>query len=237
MKIVTNSKLIKRNAAIGKYSSIVALVILGIGLYITFKMPDKFSYSMICLLAGFMLSQVGIYFGNRWGRSPRPDEIINKNMKGMGREYTAYHYVTPASHLLLGPAGAWTILPLYQGGKIIYDGKRWRTRGGGFARSYLRIFGQESIGRPDMEAAAEIRSVTQHLTRLLPEGSQLPEVRALLLFTDPRAELDVENAPLPAMAPKDLKDFLKAQAKARPMPSLLLDTVRKTLPQPEREEE
>jgi hypothetical protein len=42
MKIVTNSKLIRRNAAIGKYSSIVALVILGIGLYITFKMPDKF---------------------------------------------------------------------------------------------------------------------------------------------------------------------------------------------------
>ncbi|MEW6094568.1 MAG: hypothetical protein AB1531_11465 [Chloroflexota bacterium] len=200
-------------------------------------MPDKFAYSMICLLAGFMLSQIGIYFGNRWGRSPRPDEIINKNMKGMGREYTAYHYVTPASHLLIGPAGAWTILPLYQGGKIIYDGKRWRTKGGGFARSYLRIFGQESIGRPDLEAAAEIKSVTQHLTRLLPEGTQLPEVRAALLFTDPRAELDVANAPLPAMAPKDLKDFLKAQAKAKPMPSLLLDTVRKALPQPEREED
>jgi hypothetical protein len=237
MKIVTNSKLIKRNAAIGKYSSIVALVVLGLGLFITFKFPDKFSYSMVCLLAGFMLSQVGIYFGNRWGRSPRPDEIINKNMKGMGREYTIYHFVTPASHLLVGPAGAWTLLPLYQGGKIIYDGKRWRTKGGGFARSYLRIFGQESIGRPDMEAEAEIKSVTAHLKRLLPEGTQIPQVRSALLFTDPKAEIEVENAPLPAMAPKDLKEFLKARAKEDPMPPLLLEAIRNALPRPEGEEE
>src|SRR5512137_2765006 len=98
MKIVTNSKLIKRNATIGKYSSIAALVILGIGLYITFKLPEKFAYSMGCLLVGFLLSQFGIYFGNRWGRNPRPDQIINKCLKGLGREYTIYHYITPASH-------------------------------------------------------------------------------------------------------------------------------------------
>ncbi len=237
MKIITNTKLIKRNAAIGKYSSIVALVILGVGLFITFKLPEKFAYSMICLLAGFLLSQIGIYFGNRWGRSPRPDELINKNMKGLGREYNVYHYVTPASHLLVGPAGVWTLLPLYQGGQIIFDGKRWRTKGGGFARSYLRIFGQENIGRPELEAQAEIKTVRQHLERLLPEGTQLPEVRAALLFTDPKAELDVSKAPLPAMAPKDLKDFLKEQAKANPMPPLMLEAVRRALPQPERDEE
>jgi hypothetical protein len=237
MKIVTNTKLIKRNAAIGKYTSIGALVILGIGLYITFKMPDKFAYSMVCLLAGFFLSQIGIYYGNRWGRSPRPDEIINKNMKGMGREYTVYHFVTPASHLLVGPAGIWTILPFYQGGTIIYDGKRWRTKGGGFARSYLRLFGQENIGRPDLEAAAEIKAVSNHLTRLLSEGTQIPEVRTALLFTDPNVALQVEKSPLPAMSPKDLKDFLKAQAKDNPLPPLILDAIRKALPQPEKEEE
>lgn len=237
MKIVTNSKLIKRNATIGKYTSIAALVVLGIGLYITFKMPDRFAYSMGCLLAGFILSQIGIYFGNRWGRTPRPDQIINKNLKGMGREYTVYHYITPASHLLIGPAGAWTLMPFYQGGKISYDGKRWRTKGGGFARSYLRIFGQENIGRPDLEAEAEKKSVTNHLMRLLPEGTQTPDLHSALLFTDPNVELNVENSPLPAMTPKDLKEFLKTQAKENPMPSLLLDAIRKSLPQPEKEEE
>jgi len=229
--------MIKRNATIGKYTSIAALVILGAGLYITFKMPDKFAYSMGCLLAGFIMSQVGIYFGNRWGRTPRPDQIINKNLKGMGREYTVYHFVTPASHLLVGPAGVWTLHPFYQGGKISYDGKRWRTKGGGFARSYLRIFGQENIGRPDLEAGAEQKSVTAHLTRLLPEGTQAITVQSALLFTDPKVELDVVNSSLPAMTPKDLKDFLKNKAKDSPIPPLLLDAVRKSLPQPDKEEE
>lgn len=237
MKIVTNTKLIKRNAAIGKYTSIAALVILGIGLYITFKMPDKFAYSLGCLMAGFLLSQFGIYFGNRWGRSPRPDEIINKNMKGLGRDYTVYHFTTPASHLLVGPAGVWTVMPYYQGGTIIYDGKRWRSKGGGFARSYLRMFGQENIGRPDLESEAEIKAVTNYLTRLLPEGTKLPPVRTALLFTDPKVELQAEKSPLPAMMPKDLKEFLKMQAKENPLPPLLLDAIRKALPQPEKEED
>ena len=51
MKVVTNTKLIKRNAKIGQYTSVGALVILGIGLYISFKMPDKFVYSLGCLVA------------------------------------------------------------------------------------------------------------------------------------------------------------------------------------------
>jgi hypothetical protein len=237
MKVVTNTKLIKRNSRIGQYTTIGALAILGIGLFITFKMPDKFAYSMVALLAGFFLSQIGMYYGNRWGRSPRPDEIINKNMKGLGREYTIYHYTTPASHLLLGPAGLWVVMPYHQGGTITYDGKRWRSKGGGFARSYMRIFGQESMGRPDLESGAEIQAVQRHLTRLLPDGTALPEIRAVLLFTDPKAELQVENAPTPAMKADGLKDFLKRAAKEKPIGELTLAAVRSALPKPEKDEE
>ena len=237
MKIVTNTKLIKRNSTIGKYSSIGALVILGIGLYITFKYPDKFIYSMGCLLLGFLLSQFGIYFGNRWGRNPRPDQLINKNLKGLGREYSLYHYSTPASHLLLGPPGAWVILPYHQGGNIIYNGKRWQVKGGGFARSYLRIFGQENIGRPEFEAESEIRAITKYLQRVVPGGIQSMEVKAALLFTDPKVNLELNNPPLPAMTPKDLKEFFKNLAKEEPLPDHSLGTIRKSLPQPDKEEE
>lgn len=231
MKIVTNNKLIKRNASIGKFTSIGALVVLGLGLYITFKYPDKFIFSMGCLLAGFFLSQFGIYFGNRWGRSPRPDQVINKNLKGLGREYTVYHYTTPAAHLLVGPAGIWTLHPFHQGGKITYDGKRWRIKGGGFARTYLRMFGQENIGRPDLEAAGERRSVSKFIGRILQEVEQVPEIQSVLIFTDPKAELDIENPPIPAMTPKELKEFLKNQAKVHPLPDNLLDTIRKVFPE------
>jgi hypothetical protein len=235
MRIVTNQKLVKRNARIGQVTTIVALVILGIGMYITLKMPEKMGYSLGALLLGFFLSQTGIYYGNRWGRSPRPDQVLDRGLKGLGREYTIYHYVTPAAHLLAGPAGLWTLQPYYQSGTIAYEKNRWRAKGGGFIQSYMRIFGQENLGRPEMEARAEVDALTRHLTRLLPEGTELPEINTALLFTHPNVELQAEAAPLPTMTPKDLKEFLRERAKSRPIGELTLGLVRKALPQAEKE--
>jgi hypothetical protein len=236
MKIVTNSKLIKRNAKIGQFSSIGALVILGIGLYISFTQSSLYLYSLGALLLGFLLSQVGMYYGNRWGRSPRPDEMIDKSLKGLGREYTIYHYVTAAAHLLVGPAGVWTLLPYYQSGVIVYEKKRWKSRGGGFLQSYLRLFGQENMGRPEVESETEIESTKRYLTRLLPEGSEIPPIKAILLFTSPKAELKLVDAPLPAITPKELKDFLRDKSKEEPISEIVLDKLLKVLPKPEREE-
>ena len=70
MKTVTNAKLIKRNAKIGQYTSLGALVVLGIGLYFSFAMKEKYIYSFVALILGFLMSQVGINFTNRWGRNP-----------------------------------------------------------------------------------------------------------------------------------------------------------------------
>jgi len=236
MKVVTNTKLIKRNAKIGQYTSIGALVILGIALYISFKDSTKFAYSLGALLLGFFLSQIGMYYGNRWGRSPRPDELIDKGLKGLGREYTIYHYVTAAPHLLVGPAGVWTLMPYYQSGIIVYEKKRWKSRGGGFIQSYLRLFGQENIGRPEIESEAGIESIKRYLTRILPEGSEVPPIKSLLLFTSPKVELKVEDPPLPTITPKDLKDFLREKSKENPIGDLMLDTLLQALPKPDREE-
>jgi hypothetical protein len=236
MKVVTNTKLIKRNAKIGQYTSIGALVILGVGLYISFKMPDKFAYSLGALLLGFFMSQIGMYYGNRWGRSPRPDELIDKGLKGLGREYSIYHYVTAAPHLLVGPAGVWTLMPYHQSGLIVYEKKRWKSRGGGFLQSYLRLFGQENIGRPEIESETEIEATKRYLTRILPEGSEVPPIKSLLLFTSSKVELKVEDAPLPTIIPKDLKDFMREKSKDESIGDLMLDTLLRVLPKPDREE-
>jgi hypothetical protein len=236
MKTVTNEKLIKRNAKIGQYTSLGALVVLGVGLYLTFRMPDKFSYSLAALLIGFFMSQVGIHFTNRWGRNPRPDVVIDKSLKGLGREFTIYHYVTPASHLLVGPAGIWAIIPYFQSGTVVFNKKRWRAKGGGFLQSYMRLFGQENIGRPDLESESEVDAAKRYLTRVLPEGTVIPPVRAALLFANPKVELNAEDAPLPAMTPKDLKDFLREKIKEKPISDLMLSSIRTALPQAEKEE-
>jgi hypothetical protein len=237
MRIVTNQKLIKRNARIGQVTTIVALVILGIGMFITLKAPTQMGYSLGALLLGFLLSQIGIYYGNRWGRSPRPDELLDRSLKGLGREYTVYHYVTPAAHLLIGPAGIWTLLPYYQAGLISFEKGRWRAKGGGFIQSYMRVFGQENLGRPDLEAKSEVELLKSHLTKLLPEGTALPEINSALLFANPKVELHAADAPLPALTPKELKEFLRERAKSKPIGEMTLGLIRKALPQPTKEED
>jgi hypothetical protein len=199
-------------------------------------MPDKFAYSLVALLLGFFMSQVGMYYGNRWGRSPRPDEMIDKSLKGLGREYTVYHYKTAAAHLLVGPAGIWTLMPYYQSGKIIYEKKRWKSKGGGFLQSYLRLFGQENMGRPEIESETEIEATRRFLAKILPEGSEIPPIQALLLFTSPKVDLQVVDAPLPALTPKDLKDFMREKSKENLIEDLKLAKLQDVLPKPDQEQ-
>jgi hypothetical protein len=177
MKIVKNEKLIKRNARIGQVTSMLALVVLAAGMYVSFKVPDQFGLAIAALVAGFALSQVGIYFGNRWGRQPRPDQMLDASLKGLPGDYVFYHYTTPASHLLVGPAGIWVLVPYHQRGTITYTRNRWRLRGGGFMQNYMRIFGQEGIGRPDLETDAEINATKRYLEKHL-EGDQVPPIQA-----------------------------------------------------------
>jgi hypothetical protein len=234
MRIATNHKLIKRNSRIGQFTSLGALGILALGMYITFKRPEMVGYSLGALLFGFVLSQVGMYFGNRWGRSPRPDEILDKNLKGLGREYTIYHYLTPTHHLLIGPSGICVLLHYYQGGTIIYDKKRWRQKGGGFIQGYLRMFGQENIGRPELEGATEINSLKRYFKKGLPD-IDLPEIRMAAIFSNPTVTLTLNDPPIPALTPKDFKEFIKQAAKENPLPQLTLKAIQDLLPTPEPE--
>src|SRR4030065_985294 len=105
MEIIINERLVRRNARIGQVSSIVGLLVLAGGMYISFARQEYFGLSLAALLLGFTLSQVGIYFGNRWGRRPRPDEVLSQALKGLDGRYALYHYTTPTPNLLVGPAG------------------------------------------------------------------------------------------------------------------------------------
>ena len=142
MKIIKNEKIIKRNSKIGQWTSLAALIILGGGMYISFTRTDLFVYSIAALLVGFTLTQIGMYMGNRWGRSPRPDEKFDAGLKGLPGDYTIYHFVTPASHLLVGPGGVWALLPYRQRGVVTYVKNRWRIGNGGFLQAYMSIFCQ-----------------------------------------------------------------------------------------------
>jgi hypothetical protein len=214
MKIIKNEKLIERNGKIGQWTSLAALIVLGAGMYISFSKPELFTYSIVCLVVGFIMTQVGMYMGNRWGRSPRPDEKFDAGLKGLHSEFNIYHYSSPVSHLLIGPSGAWVLLPYHQRGKVTFVKNRWKMSGGGFLQGYMRIFGQEGLGRPEIEAENEIQTLKKFFAKKM-DGSSIPEIKAVLVFTNDEVELDVGESPIPAMTLKQLKEFMRQGAKNR----------------------
>lgn len=230
MKIIKNEKLIKRNAKIGQYTSMGALAVLGVGMYISFTRPELFVWAVGALLIGFTLTQIGMYFGNRWGRSPRPDEKLDAGLKGLTKDFSIYHWTTPIAHLLVGPAGIWVLLPYHQRGQVAYRKNRWKMAGGGFLQNYMRLFGQEGVGRPDLEAESEIASIHKALAKKLDED-EIPEIKAVLVFTTEGVEIEAEEAPMPALPLKKLKDFMRQRAKEKPITTAELDTVKAALPE------
>jgi hypothetical protein len=230
MKIIKNEKLIKRNGQIGQWTSLGALVVLGIGMYISFTRSELFIYSIAALLIGFTLTQVGMYMGNRYGRSPRPDEKLDAGLKGLQNEFVMYHYNTPASHLLVSPAGIWVLFPYHQRGQVTYKKNRWRNSGGGFLQGYMRIFGQESIGRPDLEMDSDIRALKKYFAKQMDEAD-IPEINAMMVFTSDDVEIDADDAPVTAMKLKQIKDFFRQKAKEKPITPTELAAVKAVLPE------
>lgn len=237
MKIVKDEKKIRRNSIIGQVASLGGLAILAGGMYISFKNPERIGFAWLALLIGFTLSQVGIFFGNRWGRRPRPDERLDSALKGMDDRHILYHYTAPTSHLLLGPSGVWVLLPRHQTGKIVFEKGRFKQKGGGILQGYLRLFAQEGMGRPELELEAEIDAVKRFFKKKLPELT-LPEIQGVMVFTSDKAELDIEGAPIQAVPAKKLKELVRKTAKEKGLSSVSLQAIQEALPgEPKKQQE
>jgi len=230
MKIIKNEKLIQRNGKIGNWASLLAVAVLGVGMYLSLKRTDLFVYSLLALLAGFTLTQVGMYMGNRYGRSPRLDEKLDAALKGLPGDYAIHHYTTPASHMLIGPAGVWILMPYHQRGQVTFNKNRWKISGGGILQSYMRIFGQESLGRPDIEIDNELSRLRSYFAKHLDE-SEIPEIKPLIVFTNDDVEIQAENTPVPVLKLKQVKDFIRQQAKVKPIGQIRLNEVKAALPE------
>lgn len=230
MNIIINESLVRRNARIAQIAMLGGLIILGGGMYISFRIPEKFNLSLVALLLGFILSQIGIYFTNRWGRRPRPDELLNRALKGLDNKYTIYHYNSPINHLLVGPAGVWVLSPRHQRGTITFSKGRWRQKGGNL---YLKIFAQENLGRPDLEILSEVERVQGFLRKTL-STDDIPQVRAALVFTNEQVKINIGKdveAPAATLPLNKLKPFIRKTAKGKPISMVRAAEIQQLLPQ------
>lgn len=229
MRIVSNEKLIRRNARLGQIASLGGLGILAAGMYVSFRYPEQFALAWLALMAGFILSQIGLYYGNRWGRRPRPDEHLNQALKSLDDRYTLYHYHSPTYHLLVGPAGIWILMPRYQTGRIVYEKGRIRQKGGGLLQGYLRLFAQEGLGRPELEIPVEIENTQRYLRKRLPE-TKLPQPQAALVFTSEKAQLDLpDDLPFVLVPLKKLKEVIRKAVKTQNLSAEQIKTIQEAI--------
>jgi hypothetical protein len=213
MKIVSNDKLIKRNNRLGQITSIASLVVLAVGMIYSFKDTEGkyLTLTFASFIVGLILFQVGNFFLNKWGKSPRPDEKISQSLKGLDDKYTLYHYSTDISHLLVGPAGVIAILPYSQGGKLYYDVKRkdWRQHGGNFL---LKAFAQEGLGRPISEAEYTKGLMEKYLSKIGISPERVDD-SVLFVFSNDKATIEGEGSPIPYVTTEKIKDYIRKQTK------------------------
>ena len=229
MKIYSNDKLIKRNRKIGNITSILSIAVLGVGMYFSFKDEDGsyLSLSFASLIIGFLLFQVGNFYMSKWGKSPRPDENLSNALKGLDDRYSLYHYTTPISHLLVGPAGVLCLIPYQQAGSIKFDASKnkWKQSGGNF---FLKAFGGEGLGHPEREVNYTVEDAARFFSKKeIDLGSFTPE--PVMVFTNNKVILEAEDSEIPAiMAPK-LKDLIRKKAKTTTFPDELSRIIEKVI--------
>jgi len=206
MKKVINEKLIKRNKTIGNITSIGGIAILAGGLILNLNpTPFRTMISFGALIIGFIVAQISTHYVNRFARNPRYDEIIADNLSKLNNEYTFYVYSGPVPMLLVGPSGLWIPIPVSASGEISYD-KKWRQKGGSF---FLKFFGQENIGKPNIEAEGNEKTVISFIDQLFDEN-EMPPVNSILVSLHPKAVIgDVENAPIPIVESNALRRYIR----------------------------
>lgn len=216
MRIVRDDDMISRRRRIGQVASLVGLGILASGMVVVFfgaqwGIPVTVTVwvPLGTLIIGFMLSQIGLYFTNRWGRTPRPDQLLDQTLKGLGKEYKMYHYVLPAPHVLLTPAGPLVIVARLERGEVTVTGEKWKQKLSAWRA--LTFLGREGLGNPTREAQYQIHQVQKLISERTQEPTDAP-VDGVIAFLADQITLNVDQTPVPVVRGAKLKGLLRSRS-------------------------
>jgi hypothetical protein len=209
MRVTTNTKLISTRRRFGSYANFVGLGILLVGMLAAFRPTQSIAVwiSLAALIAGFGLTRYGMYTLRRFGRSPRPDEIIEAALKGMDDRYQYYSWALPVPYVLLSPQGIYTFITRDQSGQISVTGAQWHTKFN-LGRLFL---GQESLGNPTRDALEAADKLQKWISESAP--GLAVAVQPAIVFIDERTQLTVSDPTVPVLRPDSLKKWLRGSGK------------------------
>jgi len=236
MKIYRNLTQIKKKESMGRRFSLAGLAILFVGLLASFVpswippepvqtgfngfLQQYWSWiSFAALAIGFMLASIGSYYINRFARRrwpgsrlfERPDEVLERAMKGFDDKYSYFAMSLPVGYALAGPNGVTVFAVRSDKGRVIVNGDKWREPFS-FGRIFT-IFAREGVGNP----AADLEDQKQKIRQLLGQAGDaddpLAPIEGVTIFLNQEIQLDLTNPTVPVLRADQLKDYVRARAK------------------------
>jgi hypothetical protein len=222
MRHYVNQALIRRNSLIGKILVWGGLAIVIGSVLISLQSPDVLNPYVFGGFLGVIATQMGTLLTNRWGRSPRLDEVIGNALKGMDERFVLFSYILRVDHALISPAGTFVLITRPEDGVIDYQDGDWfqdRPKRGLFQRG-----GRRSLSGFERQARTESGKLQRKLAKHL-SGEDIPAVQPVFVFFHPDAQLQVTDSPFPAVHVKKLKTWLRKLPKGSSLPSDQVDAL------------
>lgn len=209
MQNIVDERRIQRGARLGKLATFGGLGLLVVGLIVSlvFQQSPLLLLSFVFLVLGLVVSSIGTLNMSRWVREPRADQALAQALRGYDDRYRLYSYILPAPHVLLSPVGLFVLTAMGQDGVIRYEGGKLR-RDFSVGR-LLRFLADEGLGKPFAEGDSQVQALQEFLDEH--DAGEGTELRNLLVFFNPRAELSVSDPPRPVVIPKGLKRAIRRQ--------------------------
>lgn len=214
MKIYDNTPLIKRNKQIGTVSALLAPVLMLVGAQFITASRESILISLALIVVAFILFQIGIVF-RKYGQGG--ETRFAEALKKLDSAYTLFNFVSPAGHLLVGPAGIWILIPRFVRGTLAYNPKRRRwfvQRSSLLSKLLGPLFG--GIGRPDFDLANDAEALDHYLRRHW-DNESTPHIEGVIVVMNDEGEADAKDAPIPTIHLGKLRAFIRQREGKTPM--------------------
>jgi hypothetical protein len=207
MQQYLNNRLVTRNRRYSRWMMFGGLGATIAAVIITFVQPTLIIIAFGLMLVGGVVSQIGTAIHNRFGRSPRLDEILDFSLKGLDDQHALFHYYLGTNHALFTPHAAYALVPMMEKGVIEYADSEWtqRTPPGRFSFRGERL---RKLKNVEKEAKSETQKLKRFMSKKLPQQSDI-DFEPLIVFLADDTQVRTENAPFIAIHRKKLKGALR----------------------------
>jgi hypothetical protein len=228
MQTVTNTQLVESRGKWGKRLPWVGMAFLFGAVFMPFR-EELIPWSWPVMVFGFIVTNIGMFYFNRYVRPPLPPDILDKELKGLDNRYRLFNYLGPTDHVLITPTAILAITIRRMGGDIRCKGEKWSMTTG--LLSKLRFFSEDQLGNPSYDLLRDMSKVRKLMEAGLPdvEGEKPVPVGGFVFFSNPDAKLTIEDPSVRVLNTKNMKDYLRKLATGERLSPARAEAIAKVL--------